>query len=284
MNCTEANNLPITYILESIYGCKPEGSRGNEVLFKAPHRNERTASLFVNPQRNLWKDFGTGKGGRAVDLVCELSGVTVTGALLILAGVQAGNPVLSCFSQRVPLASQPTEPTITIKHIQPLQNRALIQYLESRAIPHQIAANVPQLKEAYYTTRQNQYFALAFQNDSQGYELRSKYFKGCTSKDITTIPGPGNGLNLFEGFFDYLSALAFFSQKSCNTTIVLNSLVNLPKVDLSKYEKINLFLDNDEPGQRAAAEITNQHPGAVNRGQQFYPQHKDINCYIMFNI
>ena len=29
-------------------------------------------------------------------------------------------------------------------------------------------------------------------------------------KDITTIEGPGTGLNLFEGFLDFLSALTFF--------------------------------------------------------------------------
>lgn len=279
MNCNEANKIPITYILQSIYQCEPDEVRGNEVKYKAPHRNERTASLFANRVKNTWYDHGTGKGGSAIDLVCELSGVTVTGALLILSGVKAAN--FHSFSFSKPITTH--TPTIEINHIQPLQNVALIQYLESRKIPHQIAANVPQLKEAYYTTNDKRFFALAFENDSNGYELRSKYFKGCTGKDITTIPGTGNGLNLFEGFFDYISALAYFKERSCNTTIVLNSLVNLNKVDLNRYEKINLFLDNDEAGLKAAAEIINQYPHAVNRAQQFYHQSKDFNEFILTN-
>jgi hypothetical protein len=144
-----------------------------------------------------------------------------------------------------------------------------------------VAANIPQLKEAYYTNNDKQYFALAFENDSNGYELRSKYFKGCTKKDITTIPGKGNSLNLFEGFFDYLSALTCFDERSCNTTIVLNSLVNLDKVDLTRYDKINLFLDNDKSGIKTATDIIQKHPGAVNRSQQFYRFCKDFNEYLL---
>ena len=277
MNCTEANKIPATYILQSIYQCKPDEVRGNEAKYKAPHRNERTASLFVNRVKNTWYDHGTGKGGSAIDLICELSGVTVTGALLILSGVQTANITPFSFSQPITTHT----PTIEIKHIQPLQNRALIQYLESRKIPRQIAANVPQLKEAYYTTNDKKFFALAFENDAHGLELRSKYFKGGTSpKTTTTIQGQSRGVNVFEGFFDYLSALTYFKEKSINTTIVLNSLVNLHKVNFSTYNKINMFLDNDENGQKAAAEIINQHPGAVNRSKQFYPQYKDFNEFI----
>lgn len=275
MNCTTANKIPITHILRSIYQCNPDEVKGNEVKYKAPHRNERTASLCVNREMNVWKDFGSGKGGKAIDLVCELSGVSLSGALLILSGVQPAN--LDPFS-----FSQPEqEHQFKINHVQPLQNAALIQYLQSRKIPYQIASKVPQLKEAYYTANDKRFFALAFENDSNNYELRSKYFKGCTGKDITTIEGPGTGLNLFEGFFDLLSAYTFFPKKSTNTTIVLNSLVNLDKVDLTRYERINMFLDNDEPGIKHANQIINQHPAAVNRSQQFYKQHKDFNDYLL---
>jgi len=275
MNCTTANKIPITYILRNIYQCEPDEIRGNEVKYKSPARSERAASLFVNREKNVWKDFGNGKGGSPVDLVCELSGVSLSGALLILSGVQPASIDFSSFSQPI------NEPEFKLNHIQPLQNAALIQYLKSRKIPFQIAANVPQLKEAYWTHSNKKYFALAFENDGHGFELRSRYFKGSTSpKTITTIPGPGSGLNLFEGFFDYLAASTFFPMRSYNTTIVLNSLVNLDKVDFSKFEKINLFLDNDDPGIKASAKIINQYPGAVNRSQQFYKQHKDFNEYL----
>jgi len=250
--------------------------RGSEAIYKSPNRDERTASLSVNRELNVWRDFGNGKGGKTIDLVCELSGVSVAGALLILSGVQPASIVFSSFSQ------PEHQPQFKINHVQPLQNAALIQYLQSRKIPYQIASKVPQLKEAYYAVDNKRFFALAFENDLGGFELRSKYFKGGTSpKTITTIPGSGTGLNLFEGFFDMLSAYTFFPNHSPNTTIVLNSLVNLDKVDLTRYDKINLFLDNDEPGLKAANEIMKQHPGAVNRSQQFYKQNKDFNEYLL---
>jgi hypothetical protein len=282
MNCITANKIPITHILRNIYQCEPSEIRGNEVKYKAPSRNEHTASLFVNREMNVWKDFGNGKGGKAIDLVCELSGVSVAGALLILSGVQPASIDFSSFSQ------PNHEPEFKLSHVQPLQNRVLIQYLESRKIPYQIAANVPQLKEAYWkyqdkkTLEIRNNFALAFENDLGGFELRNKYFKAGTSpKTITTIPGSGTGLNLFEGFFYYLAASTFFPKRSENTTIVLNSLVNLEKVDLTRYQKINLFLDNDPAGITAATEIMQVHAGAFNRSQQFYKHYKDFNKYLL---
>ena len=90
MNCTTANKIPITHILRSIYQCNPDEVKGNEVKYKAPHRNERTASLCVNREMNVWKDFGSGRGGRAVDLVCELSGVSLSGAEAPIAAACSG--------------------------------------------------------------------------------------------------------------------------------------------------------------------------------------------------
>ena len=72
--------------------------------------------------------------------------------------------------------------------MQPLQNKALIQYLEQRAIPADVAR--PYLQEAYYTVagRDRTYFALAFPNQTGGYELRNPYFQGVAgSKDISLI-------------------------------------------------------------------------------------------------
>jgi hypothetical protein len=201
----------------------------------------------------------------------------VAGALLILSGIEKPTTEFLSFDQH----KHNSQATIEMRHVQHLQNRALIQYLKSRAIPYHIALKVSQLKEAYYTSNNKQFFALAFENDSKQYELRNKYFKGCTGKDITTIPGRGNGLNLFEGFFDLLSAKTLFKKESHNTNIVLNSLANLNKVDFSGFQRINLFLDNDQAGITAANEIIKQYPVAVNRSQQIFRHKKDFNEYLL---
>jgi hypothetical protein len=65
---------------------------------------------------------------------------------------------------------------------------------------------------------------------------------------------------LFEGFIDFLSALQYYNVTRPNCqTIVLNSLINIKDINLDQYEKINLFLDNDPPGEQATAEIKDRY-------------------------
>jgi hypothetical protein len=78
------------------------------------------------------------------------------------------------------------------------------------------------------------------------YELRNRYFKGCTSKDTTTIKAGSNNniCQLFEGFMDYLSFLTMKNwQQSKADAIILNSLIKLAKVKnaLTAYGSIATF-------------------------------------------
>jgi DNA primase len=282
MNSTTANRMNIAGFLLSI-GISPENHNDKDFWYLSPLHNEKTPSLKVNRVKNVWYDFGIGSGGRLVDLVSQLYRVDISGALLILSGAQTTTQSFSFHQQ-----DNNSESNIEIKHIQPLQNRALIQYLDSRGIPFKIASNY--IKEAYYNITNSEtgeirkYFALAFENDKSGYELRNKIWKGGTSpKTITTIQGNPNKLNVFEGFMDFLSALVYYQQtEPTNTTIILNSLSHLRNLYsiLPNYNQVNLFLDNDQAGQKAANEIQNRFPGAVNQAQIIYPNHKDFNEFI----
>jgi hypothetical protein len=279
MNCSEANKISIVGYLASL-GIIPVELRNNHVWYCSPLRQESKPSFKVNRNLNQWYDFGSGENGSLLDLVCKMQNCSITGALIHL---QRPGLEIQSFSFGQHDNCEPEN--ITIKHIQPLQNSALIQYLVSRNISPVIAARY--LKEAYYTTtnrtsQNKQFFALAFPNDNQGYELRNKYFKGCTSKAITTIPGKNeNTLNIFEGFIDFLSGLLYFDVTRPNcTTIVLNSLINLKYINLDQYQKINLFLDNDEPGQKATKEIKAYHHRVNDYAKIIYPDNKDFNEFI----
>jgi hypothetical protein len=282
MNCTTANKMSIAGFLLS-KGINPESYNNKSFLYCSPLRNEQTASFKVDRVKNIWYDFGTGIGGRLIDLVCKLYGVSVPGALLILSGVETPTQSFS-FDQP---QDNTTESNLTIKHIQPLQNRALIQYFESRNIPFEIAAKYT--TEAYYSITKpdtgeiKKYFAIAFKNDLSGYELRNKYFKGSTTpKTITTIPGNPEKINVFEGFIDFLSALVHYQQpEPRNTTIVLNSLSHLRHLYeiLPNFNQVNLYLDCDQVGRKAAIELISQFP-AVNKSAILYPQHKDFNEFL----
>ncbi|HET8992099.1 MAG TPA: DNA primase [Candidatus Saccharimonadales bacterium] len=52
----------------------------------SPFTNERTPSFVVSPEKQIWKDFSSGKGGSMFDFVMEVEGLDFKGALELLAG------------------------------------------------------------------------------------------------------------------------------------------------------------------------------------------------------
>lgn len=284
MNCNQANEINIVDYLSKL-GIQPATTKGRNLWYCSPIRDEKTPSFKVDPEKNMFYDFGAGTNGRLVDLVCQLHMVSVTGALLILSGAAISPRILSFPKQKEETFP---EPTLEIKHVQKLQNKALIQYIESRGIPEAIASRF--VEEAYYaittpeTGEIKKYFALAFRNDKGGFELRNKYFKGGNSpKAITTIPGNLKKVNVFEGWIDFLSCIVYYRQPSpTNTTIVLNSVSYLRQLNdlLPNFTHINLWLDNDQAGTKAANEIIGRFPEAINQAAKLYPNFKDMNEFL----
>lgn len=277
MNCTQAKKISIIGYLASL-GIRPNNLKNGSAWYCSPFRQEQKPSFKVDRQNNIWYDFGTGTGGNILDLVMQLNRTGLTGALLLLQKPELSKQPFS-FSEQQFSDKKPFE----LKHLQPLQNRALIQYLESRGISQSKAVNYVQ--EAYYKVNEKQYFAIAFKNDRGGHELRNKYFKGSTSpKAPTTIKSNSRALNIFEGFMDFLSALEYFNaRKPKYDTIVLNSVTNLEPVlkTLNDYRHINLFLDNDNSGQNAAETIKAAHPRIKDYSKIIYPDHNDFNDLLM---
>lgn len=283
MNCKLANEMNIAGFLMS-KGINPNRTVGNSFWYCSPLRNEEIPSFKVDRIKNVWYDFGTATGGRLIDLVCKIYRVDVPGALLILSGTSIEKTIIP-FSDKQTL-SHYQEPKVEIKHMRPMQSIALIQYLKGRKIKPGLA--VRYCKEAYYKTQVSDkyFFSIAFENDRHGYELRNKYFKGSTSpKYMTTIPGENSfSVNVFEGFMDFLSALSYYNidRPTCDT-IVLNGVGFIEKfiVRMPYYNKINLYLDNDQAGNEAANRIMELRPDAVNRSQSIYPTCKDFNEFII---
>ena len=172
------------------------------------------------------------------------------------------------------------KPSITILKVQPISNEALIEYLNERQINLSIARI--HCSEVHYSANDKPYYAVGFENDKGGYELRSKYFKGCTSKDITSIKRNKNHCLFFEGFMDYLIFLTMQKQQNAPIdVIVLNSLSNLGKVKstLAAYKGIFTFFDNDQAGKRAVHELQSA-CNNVNDLSYCYSGCKDLNEYL----
>lgn len=281
MDCKQAKSIDIVAFLSDL-GLKGE-SRGVCVWYCSPYRVETKASFRVDTTTNRFKDFATGLAGDILDLVKLIYKTDTPGALNILE--KSGKVDSFSFSKAI-IKPADRKPSLIIKHVKPITNQALKQYLVERKIPLSIATRY--LQEAYYSVNEKQYFSLAFKNDKGGYELRNRFMKSCASpKYHTTFNIPGSKqLNLFEGFFNFLSALAYFRvSMPANNTIVLNSLSGMQTIlpMINRYEKINLYLDNDIPGRDAADKIKSLHPYIEDKAKIIYPIHNDFN-ELLINI
>src|SRR3954467_9404980 len=51
----------------------------------SPWTNEKTPSFIVSPEKQIWHDFSSGKGGNMFSFVMEMEGLDFKGALELLA-------------------------------------------------------------------------------------------------------------------------------------------------------------------------------------------------------
>ncbi|NID13366.1 toprim domain-containing protein [Fibrivirga algicola] len=275
-------SVPITGYLESL-GHKPVKQIGKEIFYYSPCSQESTPSFLVDPAKNVFHDFsGEGAKGDVIRLVQYIKRCSFIEAIQILQQIERKHPVQSfSFSgQTLPIL---TTSTLEIISVQPLRNRALIEYVNSRKISTEVASIY--LQEVNYTVNGKQYFAIGFRNDKGGYELRSKPFKGCTSpKWFRSIESPSKGsVNVFEGVFDYLSCCELYGvTKLKNTTYILNSLSLLNEVlpIITEYDKLNVFFDNDKAGKNALNKLEKLGL-AVQDCSTYYPNSKDFNDHLI---
>ncbi len=241
-------------------------------------REEQDASFKVDYTQNLWYDFGVGRGGSIIDLVMEVEKCNFQQAVERLRNdnISTSGLVTSPTLQTLPNSLQVTGDY-------PLRHPALINYLTSRAIDTSITKKF--CREVHYSVGERNYFAIGFRNDYGGWELRSEKFKGCsTPKHITTIDNGSDKALAFEGFMDFLSYLTIKRNDSpiCNIA-VLNSVANVQKAVpfLARHRSIYTFLDNDDVGRKALAEIERLCPQSKVINQSgFYRGHKDLNDYL----
>jgi len=255
----------------------------NEFFILSPFRNEKTPSFKINILKNIWYDFGTGEGGSVLDLIIKLKNCNTKEAVSILKNLANDTNSFS-FSPANYKVQKQEQNKIEIKKIDELKNKALLEYLYSRKIDIDIAKKF--LKDVYFVKENKNYFGIGFKNDSEGYEIRNKYIKMCIlKKDITTISKNSNKVAIFEGFLDFLSALTYYKKDDVSgDVVVLNSLSLINKINLSKYNRINLFLDNDKAGQEAKSELCEKYTNKYIKDYSYiYKNYKDFNEFLQNN-
>jgi CHC2 zinc finger/Toprim-like len=283
MKIQDLKQYPITDYLQSL-GLEPVKSVGKELVYYSPKTNETTPSFFVNPSKNVFFDYSSSERGDVIRLVQYLQDLDFTTACNHLEKI--GNGLVNPFPQNSFsfCGNEVINPmnTITITTVKPLQSNSLIAYCETRKIPFHIAYKF--LHEVHYSNNEKSYYSLGFKNDKGGFELRNQSFKGCTTpKAITTFEVPeSKTVYLFEGFFDFLSALAFFgTSKPLNTVIVLNSLslLSQAKERLNKAVTVHCFLDRDKHGMATVEKLTADGMNVVDRSGIF-EGYKDFNEFL----
>jgi hypothetical protein len=270
MNSQQAKKINIIDYLDS-NGIVPAETKENIRWYKSLLRIENTASFKVDTARNLWYDFGAGIGGNIIDLIMQLNNCTVSEALNILSNNTASPTTKSSFSFH-------QQNDIRIKE---LEHVALLEYIQYRGIEIDIAKAY--CKEGHYSIQDKHYFAIAFKTDSNTYELRNKYVKiNLGGKDITTIRNGYKTVNVFEGFFDFLSYIQLNNNLPGTDFLIMNSVSMLTKTieALKQYDTINLWLDNEPSGHKTTSSITNNIPNCINHSP-LYTDYKDLNDYLL---
>jgi hypothetical protein len=280
----QLKTIPITEYL-SEQGLQPVKMNGAELVYYSPKNKEHTPSFFVNPQKNVFHDFsGLGEQGDIIRLIQYINGCSFMKAIETLEALKPERNQSFSFSGQN--SFQPNQqPTIEIISVQPLRNRALIDYVASRKISHDIA--VLYLKEIHYRVNKKQYYAVGFTNSKGGFELRSQNFQGGTSpKWFTYLFAQSTAaINIFEGVFDFLSCCQLFhTQRLNNATIVLNSLSFMDNVlpIISEYATVNAFLDNDKAGKLAVERLKKEGLN-VQDCSHYYTNSKDFNEHLIRN-
>ncbi len=278
----EIKSIPLAAFLSQL-GHEPTARKGTRLWYKSPLRQEQTPSFKVETTRNCWYDFGIGNGGNIIDLATEL--YQSTDLRYLMRCIANSYPVPSVHTVASSFPQQHSAPSMERFEVMPLEHRALVAYLQERGIPAHIAK--AKCKEAHYSVNGKTYFAVAFENVSNGLELRNRYFKGCRGrKDISYLPwsrdGPSTECAVFEGFIDYLSALTLDIISGADA-IILNSVVNVNKAVpyLKDYTAINCYLDNDNAGQTALAELKAIYGSIVIDRSTLYSEFNDLNDFLV---
>jgi hypothetical protein len=298
MNIEQAKSIPLADILR-ILGFEPTQQKNHQSKYLSPLRQERTPSFYVHTERNIWHDFGTGKGGSVIDFICEYLQTqdvcyAIPDALRWLENMMGYAPIIQPIKAKF---IRKPDPKLVVRDTCPIKRPALVAYLKNRGIALELAKI--HLKEVVVqnTETNKRTFALGFRNETGGHEIRNKFFKGCVGrKNISfirgSVPKP-DGIHIFEGFMDYLSAVMHKEgHQFKDDTLILNSLSCLklatPYIKGYGYKSAYTWMDNDEAGKEATKSLANffetenclvHHPM-----NSIYAPHKDVNAWHMAKL
>lgn len=283
MNINDIKQIKLQDFLAEM-GYKPVKQYGVNLMYLSPLRVEKHASFKVNTELNKWYDFGIGRGGNIIALAELL--YNSSDVPYLIRQIERNAPSTASISLPIVKPSQ-RQNSFGNLTVQTLAHPALIKYLEERCIDIETARTV--CKELHFDTRGKHYFGIGFPNIAGGYEIRNPFFKGCIApKDISHFYAeePKKVCFVFESFMDFLSFLMLHRKEQNflkqQDYLVLNSVANVHKAlePLSRYEKVQCFLDNDNAGRKAYQELLAGLKIPITDSSNLYAGCKDLNEFL----
>ena len=246
MNIQEAKQIKIADYLQSL-GYSPVKQQGNCLWYKSPFRQETEASFKVNTDRNLWFDYGLGRGGNIIALAGVLYASDHVPYLLGKIAEQAPHirPISFSFRQQ---ASEPS-----------------FQHLEVGELTHPAGG---------FEVRNRFFKGCVAPKDISHIRQQGEAREKCL-----VFEGMMDYLSFLTLRKRNCSNLPDLDRQDY---VILNSTANVSKaIDvLHGYGRIHCMLDNDEAGRKAYRELERKFAGRIRDFSDNYKGHKDLNDYL----
>jgi DNA primase len=285
---SKLKQYPITDFLGSV-GIFPVSKSGQDFIYSSPLRQDSKPSFSINPTKNIFYDYGndSDKGG-VIDLVMKYHKISFPDACDLIESMDgkekdnSGNPPF--FSCRPSPTNEPASGASNdIISVGDLKHQALIRYVESRKISFQTAFTY--LREIHYQNAKGRFFGVGYQTDNGSYVVRNEKMKNPINlgkASIKTVVVPNSkAVIVFEGMFDFLSAVECFKRPPMYTAIILNSVSNLSQAmpTIMEHTKVFAYLDNDEAGRKALEKLRATRLEVIDQSDVYRP-FNDFNDYM----
>ena len=287
MNAKQAKQIRIDdYLARLGYNPKRADARRLMYLSMLTPNGEQTPSFQVSADGHAFHDWSTGASGSIVDLAMYIIGSHDVSAALAHIEATIGR-ISSNAASETSFSLYQQQRFLAVVSAQGLNSPALLAYVNGRGIPADIARAYCSEVRYRIASSGKEFYSLGWPNDSGGWELRNRFSKvAAAPKDISTVNGLYNCTFLvFEGFFDFLSAVAlrWFQPMEMNA-VVLNSTALLERALplLQQATRVICLLDNDDSGKKATARILEACPLAEDH-THLYAGYNDLNDYVMNN-
>ncbi|MGF7079037.1 CHC2 zinc finger domain-containing protein [Mucilaginibacter sp. UYCu711] len=279
LNARELKEQASIVDLLSRLGYQPVKKSGKEHFYLSMLRDSDTKpSMCVNDRLGVWFDHGCGKGGNIIDFgLAYWPGSTFNEVVEKIQSAVEIQPEQRSLRPRRPVKVR----NYVIEEIKDLGTHpAITNYLKNRGV-FEVAR--PYLSEIYYAVEDDKgqrkaFFSAGWQNETAGWEVRNKYFKGCLgNKGITFIPGDLKRVAVFEGFLDGLSWLKE-NENAGESLIILNTLTLLNEgiARAKQFSSIDIYFDHDPAGHQATKDFIKALPYATDRSA-IYKGYNDYN-------